>query len=580
MRTRFLASFVLFMLTRLVTCANAGASAGDVALELRVEGSLPRGGALPLVVVARIDRGWHINAARPVQPYLVPTELTLALPSGVEAEPVRYPEPQRKTMAFAAGQELLLYAGEIRMSTTLHLAEGFPAGRFRVEALLRYQACNDTICLSPRSARAEAIVAVAAPGDARASSPSATPLGLAAGETKFGRWLTQRGLAFTLLAAALVGLGLNLTPCVYPLISVTVAYFGRQSRFRAGGVWLAVVYVVGIAFSFAVLGVVAALSGALFGSLLQEPVVVLALAAILVTVALSNFGVYQFRLPVFLARRLGRASAGVLGALLMGLTMGIVAAPCVGPVVVGLLIFVAGRQEALVGFLLFFALAIGLGAPYVVLAVAAGSLWRLPRSGEWLVWMERVFGCILLAAAGYLVSPLLPHALRVYVLPVVMGLSAVYLGFLERTGNYHRRFLAFKRAAASGMLLLALWLGSGSRGGETVVWQPASWLLENGRKRQFDRPLVIDFAAEWCIPCRRMDQTTYVDPEVVQEARRFHMVRVDVTRDDPATAQVVGEFGVLGVPTVIVFSSEGQEHRRAVGYVGPEELLAAMRGVR
>jgi thiol:disulfide interchange protein DsbD len=240
-------------------------------------------------------------------------------------------------------------------------------------------------------------------------------------------------------------------------------------------------------------------------------------------------------------------------------------------------VFVGSRQDPLLGFLLFFALALGMSAPYVALAMAAGLLRRLPRSGEWLVWTERLFGCILVGLAAYLVAPLLPQPARDYLLPSVAVLSGVYLGFIEPAGSDRRAFTTFKRTVALTLLVLAVWYGRDAGAGPAVAWEPVASLAQDEHS---DRPLLIDFAAEWCIPCRQMDRTTYVQLEVLREAERFHMVRADITRDDEMTSRAVEEHRVLGVPTVLVFSSDGKERRRMVGYVGPEELLAVMREVR
>ena len=152
---------------------------------------------------------------------------------------------------------------------------------------------------------------------------------------------------------------------------------------------------------------VAALTGSMFGAALQRPAVLVTIATVLVLLAASNLGLYTFRVPAPLMRRIGRVGEGVLGAFIMGLTMGIVAAPCIGPIVVALLLFVGARQSVALGFALFFTLALGMGAPYVALAAAAGRLRRLPRSGPWLEWVERAFAFLLLGLAVYFLAPLL-----------------------------------------------------------------------------------------------------------------------------------------------------------------------------
>lgn len=575
-------SFAAIVPSMLPRTALAG-PVGNVRLEIQVPSAQARrGGGTPINVVARIEPGWHINAHEPLQTYLIPSELTFSLPTGVSTDPIGYPAPVEKSLTFAPGERLRLYEGSVHFETRLHVPGDFAGDRVEVTAALRYQACNDATCLRPATVRTERSIAMAqalAPAGVPAGTPVRAP---AAGhaEGQIERWLRDRGLALTLLAVVVLGLGLNLTPCVYPLISVTIAYFGSQGRHRSQTIFLAGLYVLGIALSFSVVGVAAGLSGGLFGSLLQRPVVVLALTALMVILALGSFGVYQFQPPVALLRWIGRSSTGVAGALFMGLTMGIVAAPCVGPIVSGLLVFVGTRGDPYLGFVLFFALALGMGLPYIALAAVAGGLKHLPRSGEWLVWTEHFFGCILLALAAYFISPILPEPLRSHLLAVVVGLGGVYLGFIERSGRTIRLFPLTKRLVGTAMILASVWLWRHDGMQSPLTWEVLASVPADGRLPAADRPAVLDFSADWCIPCREMERTTYVDPEVVNEVRRFRMIKVDLTEDTPKTADLVARFSVQGVPTVLLISRDGAEVRRLVGYVGPADFLAALREVR
>lgn len=557
-----------------------GVPAAAAHLSFRLEAAAPaapRGGMLPFDAVADIDAGWHIHSNKPNRPYLIPTELRLTLPPGISTETVTYPTPFEKRLAFAGKEPLLIYEGKIGIATALLVPEDFPGTRIRIEAVLRYQACSETTCLPPAEATAELVVPVV---EADEADPDLLPRRRpAATDSQLTRWLEERGLALTLLLVFALGLGLNLTPCVYPLISVTLAYFGGQSGSRGRLLELAVAYVLGIALSFSALGVSAALSGGLFGGALQQPAVVFAIAALLVVLALGNFGIYQFRLPSALNRLAGHSARGLLGALFMGLTMGVVAAPCVGPIVLGLLVFVGSRQDPLFGFLLFFVLALGMGAPYVLLAAGAGAIRKLPRSGEWLLWIEHLFGCVLLALAAYFVRPLLPAPSGAWLLAATVGLSGAYLGFLAR--EVGPRWFGFtRRAIGAAFVGLAVSLALPAAPRPAISWQPVASYEQAARLIGHGRPAVLDFAAEWCIPCREMDETTYADERVLAEARGFHMLKADVTAETPATVEFGEKFDVRGVPTVILFDADGTETQRLVGYTSADELLAAMRATR
>jgi thiol:disulfide interchange protein DsbD len=556
---------------------------GKAVLHLELDSSeAVRGGQTGLEIFAEIERGWHINGHEPTDPFLIPTEVKFTPPPGISIDPLNYPRPDRKRFAFAKGKELLVYEGKVGITTALNVPADFVGSRARITAVMRYQACNDSTCLPPAAASAELLVPIS---ETAAAPPAAgrppLPAGGGASGTGFdvGAWLARRGLVLTLLAVGLLGLGLNLTPCVYPLISTTVAYFGAQARHREGRVIiLATMYVFGITLSFSVLGVAAALSGGVFGAALQRPAVLLFIAAVLIALALSSFGVYQLQPPSWLMRRVSGTGRGAGGALFMGATMGVVAAPCIGPVVLGLLVFVGSQRSILLGLALFFALGLGMGLPYLLLATAAGSLKALPRSGEWLVWMERLFGVMLLALAGYFITPLLPAFASRLLLPVLIGAGGLYLGFIDRSGHHLRYFRPLQRVTGVVALIAAVWLGMPQRAESSIRWQPFSG---EGVESAHDagRPVVIDFVADWCIPCHEMDQTTFADPKVRAEAERFEMFRADITQETDDNTELTDRYRVRGVPTIIVLDDAGTEVKRLAGYIGGEELLQVMRNV-
>ena len=570
----------LLVLGALCLAAPLRAAESKVSLTFRPAPAARADGALELTIEAAIAPGWHINAHQPNEKFLVPTTLTLQFAPTSSADPVRYPKPLSKKFAFAGDIELLVYEGTIALQTAIPKPPPPTQWPVEVTATLRYQACDDTTCLPPTTVTATHMVspdAVAPPAGAAAAPGASGLLGGVGQASLFANLLAQYGLVLTLGAVALLGLGLNLTPCVYPLISVTVAYFGGQARGRGRVTWLASLYVVGIAVSFSALGLAAALSGGIFGGALQQPIVVLAIVTVMVGLALSSFGLYQLQPPAVLMRWVGGSASGASGALFMGLTMGIVAAPCVGPIVVGLLLFVGSTQDPGLGFLLFFSLALGMGLPYVVLAMAAGSLTSLPRSGEWLAWTEHLFGCILLCLAAYYLAPLLPPPLKYWLLPGAIAASGLYLGFLDPAGRALRGFPAIKAGVGVIMLALAAWLARPVDTAQAAIaWEPVEQWVAGASG---ERPVLLEFGAEWCIPCRQMESTTYVHPDVVREADRFRMVKADITEETAATTALTEAYAVKGVPTVILFSPSGGEHQRMVGYVGPDEMLAAMRQV-
>jgi thiol:disulfide interchange protein DsbD len=487
-----------------------------------------------------------------------------------------YPEPEARAFEFSEGKKLLVYSGSIQLRARSAVA---PSGA--VVAKLRYQACDETHCLAPTSIEAALRLddGAASPGGRHAAAIETEPPSEPGSPSWLTSWLEGASLPAALGMMLVLGLTLNLTPCVYPLISVTLGYFGSQSEAGSKPLALAIAYVLGITTSFAVLGVSAAWFGGLIGAPLQHPAVLLFLASLFIVLAASSFGLFHIRAPAVLMQRFGGASAGLGGALLMGLTMGIVAAPCIGPVVLGLLVYVGAHRDAVVGFVLFFVLGLGMGVPYILLASAAGSLRRLPRSGEWLAWVNRLFGVVLLGMALYFASPLLPTAALRAAVPIYLAAAGLYLGFLDRTARALRWFTLGRRAFGAAVLGLAVWAAlPDAQARDEIRWEPLS-VTALDRAITDRRPAIVEFSAEWCMPCREMARTTFIDHAVVDEANRFSMLRADVTEDSDKNDALLAKFQVAGVPTMIFYDGRGSEVDRVVGYIDGASFAKRMRRV-
>jgi thiol:disulfide interchange protein DsbD len=197
-----------------------------------------------------------------------------------------------------------------------------------------------------------------------------------------------------------------------------------------------------------------------------------------------------------------QATSGAVGALVMGLTMGIVAAPCIGPVVLGFLVHVSAKGDPAYGFLIFFVLSIGLGLPYLVLGTFSGAIKALPRSGEWMVTVRKVLGVVLLGMAIYFLAPLI-ETYRNYILIAFFGLSAVYLIFWESGKAKPKQFAWVLRALGVGAAAIAIIIAIPKRVEAEIPWQPYSEQLLSTAQKE-GKAVIIDVFADWCIPCREL----------------------------------------------------------------------------
>ena len=387
----------------------------------------------------------------------------------------------------------------------------------------------------------------------------------------------QASVWFTLLAIFLGGLALNLTPCIYPLIPITISYFGGKSEKIKGHIIIhGILYMFGLAITNSLLGLTAALSGGMLGFALQSPFVLIFVAGVMVAMALSFFGLWDLRLPFWLTRIASKNYAGFSGTFFMGLTLGIVAAPCLGPFILGLLIYVGQRGDAFLGFLYLFTLSIGLGLPLGVLAIFSGTIARLPKSGDWMLWIRKFMGWVLLGMAAFMISPVVSHLFGKHWLLAGVSIAAgIHLGWLDITGKKLKIFPYFKKVA--GIVLVVggiIYLTLSTQDVGKIEWIPYNQSII-AKAAEEKKPVIIDFYADWCGPCVAMEKQVFTDPKVIKLSRNVITMRLDLTRSQPFHDDIMRKYQIRGIPTAVFINKQGVEEKklRAIGFVEKGEFL-------
>jgi len=553
---------------------------------LSKKGVLP-GKGIRVALQLDIKRGWHINAHKPLDTSLVPTEVIVKADPRFSLEKIHYPQPKRKKFDFAQG-ELTTYEGTVVIFIDLGVSAEAGPGEGRISGKIKYQACDNRSCLLPMEEAFSASISITK--DPAEAYPTHVDIFQPSEEAMFSKRGTSTSAALvqgvtliSFLVIFLGGLGLNLTPCIYPLIPITIGFFVAQGTGSPRRVFiLSLFYVLGMAVTYSILGTLAALTGGLFGSALQNPLVLIFIACVLVGLSISMFGLFEIRMPPFLTRIAGKSSHGVFGALFMGLTVGILAAPCIGPFVIGLLSYVGERGNPVLGFWTFFVLALGLGTPFLFLGMLSGSLSKLPRSGQWMVWVRKIFGFVLLGMAVYFLRNLFSTGFYWLLQASIVAVGAVYLGWVERSGKGLRVFRTIKWGTGIFGLLFSSYLvlapGHLFFHRQGIQWLDYDEKLVRSALAR-GRPVIVDFTADWCIPCREMEQHTFSSPPVIAKAKQFVPLRVDLTHSTkPENRSLMEKYRIKGVPTVIFLDRDGKEIESLRFYevIKPEEFLRRM----
>ncbi len=447
-----------------------------------------------------------------------------------------------------------------------------------------YQACSDSFCLFPKTKTIEIPIQLAgiSTGSSRESSPTFN--NAAPSEEKsdsffsidqFNKWIGKNwGLAFLFVFFA--GILTSFTPCIFPMIPITLAILAKDSekRTRAQNFLLSVFYVHGIALTYSVLGVAAAKSGSLFGSSLGNPIILSIICIVFFIMSLSMYGLFEIQVPALIRNKFGNGSrrTGYVGALLSGLFAGIVASPCVGPVLVGILAYVATQKNPVLGFFLLFTYAMGLGLIFLILGAFTEFTRKLPRSGPWMETVKFILGSLMLGAFYYYLNLLIPERWHDGFLGVGLIVLASMAGSFQMAKGSHP-LVKIKKGFLQAILFIGfIYLAISVFDLRPILYGPHSTSIAAKNQSQWktysdqelemalqsNKPIIIDFFAEWCVACHELEEKTFSHGSVADQLTQFVLLRFDATKDSEKLQQLKAKYKIQGLPTVLFYSSKGE----------------------
>ena len=416
-----------------------------------------------------------------------------------------------------------------------------------------------------------------------------------------------------LVALAFFGFGLLLTftPCVFPMIPIlSNIIVGQKDLTTRKAFFISLAFVLAMAFTYTLAGVFAGLAGANLQAAFQNPWIIGGFVLVFIALAMSMFGFYELQMPSGIQSRLANISnkqegGTLVGAAIMGFLAALIVGPCVTAPLVGALLYISQTGDAFLGGLALFSLSMGMGAPLLAIGTSAGKI--LPKAGPWMDAVKAVFGVGLLAMGIWLLERVIPGEIALFLWSSLFIVTAIYMGALQSVSESASGWRTLWKGIGLVLLVYGVILMIGAATGGKDMFRPLAGLstpatmvvgsdgVQRATQMEFtkvdsiadverevavaqqrNQPVFLDFYADWCVDCVRLERTTFQDPRVIQAMSQVHLLKADVTANTAEHRDLMRAFNLFGPPAMIFYDADGTELRnyRAVGYMNAERFLA------
>jgi thioredoxin:protein disulfide reductase len=547
--------------------------------------AIPVGETAELGVIFDVPKGHHITDVENGLFYVNATD-TFNLHFGTPVFPAGVPFKGERA-----------YRGHNVVRIPVTATENARPGTYVFPIEYGYQMCQEfgqEVCFLPVDEKINLVTTVVPKGTAVQAANdkefAETPVVAEVGPLTLEQRLMNALNSGSWLAFLLVFIGgilASFTPCVYPVIPITIGYIGGASRGKPlRGLGLSAIYVLGIAVVYSSLGLISAATGSLFGTISGSPIVTYTVAVIFFLMGLSMLGAFEIALPASLQSKMQTGGkGGLIGPLLVGMVSGLVMAPCVGPIIVALLVWVSKSGNLFLGWALLFVFSLGLGLLFLIIGTFAGAIQALPKAGAWMDSVKKGFGWILLAATLYLLRLTFPAQIAIIAWGVLLIVFAVMSGAHEALpsgatiGKRIWKTVTVLCLIFGAILIYHSFRPQGEVASTSKV--EVSWLVNQEtdavQTAQNDgKPMIVDVYADWCVACVELDHKTYSVGDVAGRLSNFVRLKLDFTKETPWVKEMKEKYKITGMPTVIFYNPQGDEVTRFTGFLPPKEFLALM----